>query len=346
MNTGYVYDEIFLRHTMPGHPENHHRLEAIMQQLASTGVLERLAHIPARPATRAELERAHRPRYIETVRQMAERGGGYLDPDTYVTPDTFEVAVIAAGSTIEATSAVLNGIVRNAFALVRPPGHHALAEHGMGFCIFGNVALAALTARQVYGLERVVIVDFDVHHGNGTQALVAADPGICYISTHQFPHYPGSGAMHEIGSGVTRGNWINIPLAAGAGDRAFQLLYAGVVIPATRRFKPDLILVSAGYDAHHSDPLADLALSLAGYAWLARTLVALAEELCHGRIVFVLEGGYNLQVLAYGVLNTFYALLGDTTVVDPLGPSPRPERDIREYVAELRRLHHLDNQVQ
>lgn len=345
MSTGYVYDEIFLKHTIAGHPENHHRLEAIMQQLMSAGVLEQLARIPARPATREELERAHHPRYIETVRQMAERGGGYLDPDTYVTPDTFEVAVVAAGSTIEATSAVLNGVVRNAFALVRPPGHHALAEHGMGFCIFGNVALAALTARQVHGVERVVIVDFDVHHGNGTQALVAGDPGICYISTHQFPHYPGSGAMHEIGSGATRGNWINIPLAAGAGDHAFQLLYEGVVIPATRRFKPDLILVSAGYDAHHSDPLADLALSLTGYAWLARTVVALAEELCHGRIVFVLEGGYNLPVLAYGVLNTFYALLGETTVVDPLGPAPRPERDVREYVAELRRLHHLDDPV-
>jgi len=342
MSTGYVYDEIFLKHTMPGHPENYHRLEAIVQQLASSGVLERLVRIPARPATREELERAHHPRYIETVRQMAERGGGYLDPDTYVTPDTFDVAVMAAGSTIEATAAVLDGTVRNAFALVRPPGHHALPEHGMGFCIFGNVALAALAARRGHGVERVAIVDFDVHHGNGTQAIIAGDPGICYISTHQFPHYPGSGDMHEIGSGATRGNWINMPLAAGAGDRAFQMLYEQVLIPAMRRFSPDLILVSAGYDAHHSDPLADLALSLTGYAWLARTLVALAEELCEGRLVFVLEGGYNTQALACGVLNTFYALLGDTTVVDPLGPSPRPERDIGGYVADLRRLHNLD----
>ncbi len=343
MSTGYVYDEIFLKHTMLGHPENHHRLEAVMQRLVSSGILEQLVCIPARPATREELERAHRPSYVDAVRELARRGGGYLDLDTYVTPDTFDVAVMAAGGTIEATIAVLNGTVHNAFALVRPPGHHALPEHGMGFCIFGNVALAALAARRAHGLERVVIVDFDVHHGNGTQAIVAGDPGVGYISTHQFPHYPGSGAMHEIGSGATRGNWINMPLTAGAGDRAFQALYEQVVIPAARRFRPELILVSAGYDAHHSDPLADLALSLSGYAWLARTLVALAEELCHGRIVFVLEGGYNTQVLACGVLNTFYALLGDATVVDPLGPPPRPERDISGYVAELRRLHNLDS---
>ncbi len=343
MSTGYIYDEIFLKHTLLGHPENHHRLEAIMQQLLTSGVLEWLVRIPARPATREELELAHRPRYIDAVREMAKQGGGYLDPDTYVTRDSFDVAVMAAGSTIEATMAVLRGQVHNAFALVRPPGHHALPDHGMGFCLFGNVALAALAARHAHGIERVVIVDFDVHHGNGTQSMVTSDPGICYISTHQFPHYPGSGAMHEIGSGITRGNVINMPLAAGAGDRTFQTLYEQVLIPATCRFKPDLMLVSAGYDAHHSDPLAGLTLSLTGYAWLTRTLVALAEELCDGRIVFVLEGGYNTQVLACGVLNTFYALLGDPTIADPLGPSPYPEQDISDYVASLRQLHHMEN---
>ena len=356
MTTGYVYDPVFLKHDMPGHPENRHRLEAIMQRLAESGVLERLSPVPARPATRAELEAVHRPSYVDRVQALADGGGGYLDPDTYVRAGSFEAAGMAAGGAIEAVLAVLDGRVANAFALVRPPGHHAMAGHGMGFCLFGNVAVASSAARQAHpsspvagaspvggagGVERILIVDFDVHHGNGTQAMVADDPSICFVSTHQYPFYPGSGAVDEIGRGPARGTLVNMPLSPGAGDGTFRALYEQVLAPLARRFRPNLVLVSAGYDAHWDDPLAGLALSLSGYASLTRTLVELADELCGGRIVFVLEGGYHQEVLASGVLNTFYALLGDTTVVDPLGSSPRPEPDASACVALLRKMHGL-----
>ncbi len=343
MTTGYVYDEIFLKHNLSGHPENRTRLERTMALLEQTGMLARLTHVPARPATREELTRVHRPAYVDQVQAISERGGGHLDPDTYVNADSYQAALMAAGGLIEATLAVIDGQVDNAFALVRPPGHHAMPDRGMGFCLFGNVVIAAQAARLDRGLDRVLIVDFDVHHGNGTQAMVEEDPAICYVSTHQYPHYPGTGAAREIGRGPGKGTVVNIPLSPGAGDQVFQGLYEQVVIPVARRFAPDLILVSAGFDAHWDDPLAGLGLSLAGYAWITRTLVSLAEELCGGRIVFTLEGGYHLNVLSHGVLNTFHALLGDETVEDPLGPSRWSEPDIADYLASLRQLHGLDD---
>jgi acetoin utilization deacetylase AcuC-like enzyme len=226
---------------------------------------------------------------------------------------------------------------------VRPPGHHAMPGHGMGFCLFGNVAIAAQAARVDRGIDRVLIVDFDVHHGNGTQAMVEEDSAVCFISTHQYPYYPGTGAAREIGIGPGEGTVVNMPLSAGAGDKVFQQLYQQVVIPFARRFEPDLILVSAGFDAHWDDPLASLGLSLGGYAWIVQTLNSLAQELCDGRIVFTLEGGYHLQVLSHGILNTFHALLGDEIVEDPLGPARWTEPDASDYVASLRQLHGLDN---
>jgi acetoin utilization deacetylase AcuC-like enzyme len=344
MATGYVYNDVFLQHDLPGHPESRRRLEVIMHQLDDSGVRRRLVPIQARPATLEELERAHRRHYIEMVRRVAEAGGGHLDPDTYVTGASFDAARMAAGGVIEATMAVLEGRVANAFALVRPPGHHAMPGHGMGFCLFGNVALAslaALSSLQGSDAARALIVDFDVHHGNGTQAMVQANPAICFASTHQFPHYPGTGRLDEVMPAPGRATVVNIPLPAGAGDRAFEALYARVLTPLARRFRPGIILVSAGYDAHWDDPLAGLALSLTGYARLARSLVALAGELCAGRIVFALEGGYHHAVLAAGVLNTFYALLGEPAVVDPLGSAPHPERDVSGLVASVCALHNL-----
>jgi acetoin utilization deacetylase AcuC-like enzyme len=341
MTTGYVYEEICLKHNLPGHPENRSRLEEIIVVLQRTGMLTRLTHIPARPATLEELMRVHKAGYVDQIKKMSERGGGHLDPDTYTNSDSYQAALMAAGGLIEATLAVIDGQVHNAFALVRPPGHHAMPGHGMGFCLFGNVAIAAQAARLDRGLSRVLVVDFDVHHGNGTQAMVEEDPAICFISTHQYPYYPGTGAASEIGRGPGEGTVVNMPLSPGAGDQVFQHLYQQVVIPIASRFAPDLILVSAGFDAHWDDPLAGLGLSLAGYAWITRTLVSLAEELCGGRIVFTLEGGYHLDVLSHGVLNTFHALLDDETVEDPLGPSGWSEPDADEYIASLRRLHGL-----
>jgi acetoin utilization deacetylase AcuC-like enzyme len=343
MTTGYVYDQVYLKHNLHGHPENRARLEETLALLENTGMLARLTPISARPATREELTRVHRSAYVDQVEAISERGGGHLDPDTYTNADSYEAALLAAGGLTEATLAVIDGRVRNAFGLVRPPGHHALAGRGMGFCIFGNVVIAAQAARLDRDLDRVLIVDFDVHHGNGTQAMVEDDPSIFFVSTHQYPYYPGTGAVQETGQGPGEGTVVNMPLSPGAGDQVFKQLYEQVLFPVARRYAPDIILVSAGFDAHWDDPLAGLGLSLGGYAWIVKTLVSMAEELCEGRIVFTLEGGYHLQVLSHGVLNTFHALLGEENVEDPLGSSRWSEPDATEYIASLRQLHGLDD---
>jgi len=240
---------------------------------------------------------------------------------------------------------VVEGRVQNGFALVRPPGHHALPDRGMGFCLFNNVALAARHAQTLPDIRRVFIADIDVHHGNGTQAVFEADPTVFYFSTHEYPYYPGTGHWKETGVGEGKGSVLNVPLPAGVGDQGYLRVYEELVWPLARRFRPDLILVSAGYDSHWQDPLAMMQLSLGGYARIARELVAMAGELCAGRIVFTLEGGYHLDVLAHGVLNAFYALLGEETVSDPLGPPfPASEPDIGPLLARLKEEHRVNDQ--
>lgn len=341
MSTGYVYDPIFLEHDLRGHPENRERLRHILEALEGHGVLGAMVQVPASPVTRERLERVHSPSYIEFVRQVAEQGGGSLDPDTYVRPRSYEAALLAAGGTVALVAEVLAGRLENGFALVRPPGHHALRHRGMGFCLFNNVAVAALYALEEAGLERVLLVDFDVHHGNGTQDAFYRDPRVLYFSTHQYPHYPGTGHWREIGEGPGQGYTVNVPLEAGVGDEGYAAICDELLYPLAERYQPELVLVSAGYDAHWSDPLAGMLLSVRGYARLARTLVGMARDFCGGRIAFVLEGGYHLQVLREAVLNTCLALLGRDEVVDSLGPSPRRERDIRDYLNHLRGLHRL-----
>ncbi len=343
MATGCVYDPIYLEHDLRGHPENRQRLETTRRVLEQYGMWERLTSIPATPISRERLERAHTGPYIDLVKRVSEQGGGHLDTDTYVRPASYNAALMAAGGLVEATRAVLDAEVENAFALVRPPGHHALRGRGMGFCLFNNVAVAARYALAERGLERVMIVDFDVHHGNGTQNEFEADPAVVYLSTHQYPHYPGSGYWDETGRGEGAGTVVNVPLGGGIGDQGFARILSEVVTPIAWRFQPQLILVSAGYDAHWDDPLASLALSVAGYAAIARALKELAGELCDGRLVLTLEGGYHLDALAYSVLNTFAVLLGDEAwrLVDPLGPSPRSERPVDEIIARVKQVHGL-----
>ncbi len=343
MPTGYVYDPIYLEHDLRGHPENQQRLKAILQVLEDHKMRERLTPIPAVPITLERLERCHEPRYIEQVQRVAQRGGGHLDMDTYVRAASYDAALMAAGGLVEATAAVLDGEVDNAFGLVRPPGHHALRARGMGFCLFNNVAIAARYALEERGLDRVLIMDFDVHHGNGTQDEFEADPAVMYISTHQYPYYPGTGYWNETGYGDGAGSIVNVPLAGGVGDEGFARIFQEVVGPAAWRFQPQLILVSAGYDAHWDDPLAYMQLSVGGYTAIAQALKDLAEELCDGRLVFTLEGGYHLEALAYSILNTFAVLLGDDdwVLVDPLGPSTRRERPADDIIACLRQVHGL-----
>ncbi len=345
MATGYVFDEIFTRHTLPGHPENAARLEAIQSYLVEAAILPRLVEVPARPASRAELMRCHHPRYLELIEETSRNGGGHLDADTYTNTHSYQAALYAAGGAVDLTAAVLEGRVQNGFALLRPPGHHALPARAMGFCLLANVTIAARAARFDHGLERVAIVDFDVHHGNGTQAILNEDPTVLFVSSHQYPFYPGTGAVDEIGAGEARGTKINLPLESGVGDQGFKQLYEGCVWPALRRFRPQLILVSAGLDAHWDDPLANLGLSLGGYDWLSRGLIELAAEFCQGRIVFILEGGYNLKVLAPAVGNIFRALLGESGYDDPLGTSPWPEPRVSDLLARLKKVHNLPDQA-
>jgi acetoin utilization deacetylase AcuC-like enzyme len=339
--TGYVYDEVFGKHDIPAHPENARRLVAIRDYLTGNDILPRLKRIPARAATVDELMRCHLPNYIELVEETCRYGGGMLDADTYTTSFSYEAARLAAGGLIDLTGSVVKGELDNGFALVRPPGHHAIPARAMGFCIFSTVAIAARAARLDMGLKRIAIVDFDVHHGNGTQAIFDEDPDILFISSHQYPFYPGTGAADEMGLGPAAGTIANVPLSVMVGDEGIIRLYNDFVFPVIRRFQPELILVSAGFDAHWDDPLANIGMTLSGYARLCGELMSLAAEICQGRIVFTLEGGYNLDVLAPGVGNVFRLLLGDPDVDDPIGISPWQEPDVSNLLAELKRLHRI-----
>lgn len=339
--TAYVYHPIYLEHNQPGHPENARRLQRLLQTLDDEGILDALHPLEPRPATEDELLSVHTPAHIQRVRRVAGQGGGHLDADTYVSSQSFEAGRMAAGGLIRAVEGVLAGDIANAFALVRPPGHHATASRAMGFCLFNNVAIAARAALATGAVRRVLITDFDVHHGNGTQDIFYDDPDVFYFSTHQYPYYPGTGAAREMGSGAGEGSVLNVPLPMGVGDTGYARIFEELAWPLAERFDPDLILVSAGYDGHWDDPLAYMNLSLTGYASLQRELVSMAQQLCGGRIVFTLEGGYHLEALACSALNAFYALLGEDTVVDPLGPPPSAERGIDDLIAELRDLHHL-----
>lgn len=346
MAVAYAYDPLFLEHDDPQHIERRDRLERVMAVLEAHGVLAQALALPVAPIPLERLTRVHRPEYVERVRRLAERGGGGLNfpgDETYVAPRSFEAALRAAGAVEAAVAAVWEGRAQRAFALVRPPGHHAFPDHGEGFCLFNNVALGARFARDELGARRVMIVDFDLHHGNGTQAIFYTDPTVFYLSTHQWGIYPGTGGWREIGAGPGEGTTLNLPLPMGVGDRGFQRLLEAVIVPAARRFAPDLILVSAGYDPHWGDPLGGLTMTVHGFAALTRGLMELADALCGGRLVFVLEGGYHREALAYGVLAAFRLWLGHGDVLDPLGPPPRPEEpSIESLIAQVRRLHRLE----
>jgi acetoin utilization deacetylase AcuC-like enzyme len=341
MTTAYITDPRFAAHTLTGHSEYAGRLTAIQEALDRHGVTERMVRLAATEATEAQLRAVHTADYLQLLAWTETQKGLMLGPDTYVLPQSFGVARLASGAAIRGVEAVLNGEVDNALVCERPPGHHATAQMGMGFCLLGNVAIAARHAQNAHGLKRILIVDYDVHHGNGTQDVFYADPSVLFVSTHQYPWYPGTGAVDEIGTGEGVGATVNIPLQAGVGDDGYALIYEQVVWAVARRFQPELILVSAGFDAHWADPLGQINLSLKGYDYLTRQLILMAEALCDGRIVFVLEGGYNLNSLSHGVLNVAYALLGDSQLVDPLGPAKGKEPAVGPLIAQIKQLHHL-----
>jgi acetoin utilization deacetylase AcuC-like enzyme len=247
------------------------------------------------------LTTAHSTAYINAIEEACARGVKALDPDTYISPESYRAARLAVGGALLAVDQVMAGTVASAFVALRPPGHHAERERAMGFCLFNNVAIAARYAQQHYGLKRILIVDWDVHHGNGTQQAFEDDPTVLFFSSHQFPFYPGTGRASERGSGAGFGYTINVPLAAGGGDREYNEMFEQILYPAACEYRPDMVLISAGFDAHCDDPLASMNVTEAGYERMTMLVRDIAERYCAGRIVSLLEGGYNLEALARSV---------------------------------------------
>ncbi len=312
MTTAFLTHPLFLEHdTGPAHPERAARLLAIERQLRATPLWDELAHLDFAPASEADIERCHLKSHIARVKTMAQNGGGALDSDTIVSPRSFEAALLASGAAIEAVRAVWQGEVQNAFVAARPCGHHAESGRDSGgpwgFCLFNHVAVAARYAQQILGAKKVAILDFDVHHGNGTQEIFWEDGSVLFASVHESPLFPGSGAHSETGAGAGSGTTLNFPLPAGSKGNSFRLAWAQIGTKL-EKFAPELILVSAGYDAFKNDPLANLNLEIEDFADLMSDAKSWAAALCGGKIVAVLEGGYDLDGLAQGVEATLRVL--------------------------------------
>lgn len=306
MKTGVVMSSVYLNHIPDcGHIESPRRLKAIYERLAQNDAKGLYTELTPRPACIEELAWNHTLPYIESIRHTSRRNLTQLDSDTLASSGSWEAACLAVGGVFTALDAIAQGRVANALVLVRPPGHHAERDHAMGFCLFNNLALGAYYARNRLNWSKIAIVDWDLHHGNGTQHSFYDKNWVLYCSTHQYPYYPGSGASSETGEGEGKGFTLNVPMQAGVGDAEYIQVFEKVLSSAISEFCPNVILVSAGFDIHYSDPLGGMRVTEQGFASLARILLKLARRLCHGRIVFCLEGGYNLKALAEGV----YAVL-------------------------------------
>ena len=302
MNTGFVFHPDYILHDPgAGHPECPARLESIMAHLKDTGLLEDLTHITPEPADEKWLLRVHTEAHIRNLERTAAKAPIRLDADTAISEQSFRVAKLATGGVLAAVNRVMDGSVDHAFVAVRPPGHHALPDKAMGFCLFNNVAVAARYVQKKYGLERVLIVDWDVHHGNGTQDIFYNDPTVFYFSTHQWPYYPGSGAATETGSDAGVGTTLNVPLAGGDGDLEIVSAFTDKLLPAVEAFRPEFVFISAGFDAHRDDPLAGLEVTTAGFGKLTRIVMDIASGFTQGRLVSLLEGGYDLNALSRSV---------------------------------------------
>jgi len=332
-----IEDPRYREHAGPaGHPERPDRLLAVGDALAARR--DALASIEARPAQDDELLRIHAAQHLAQIAEAAAHAPSRLDADTFASAASDRVARLAAGGAIDLVRAVASGRARAGLAAVRPPGHHAESARPMGFCLYNNIAIAARAAQAELGVGKILIVDWDVHHGNGTQHSFEEDPSVLYFSTHQFPHYPGTGAWHEIGSGRGEGATVNVPMPAGCGDDEYLAVFARVLAPIARAFAPELILVSAGFDAHRDDPLAGMEVSARGYQGMAAQVRALADELCGGRLACVLEGGYAASGLREGVGALIDALT--TAAAAPLATPPIPPGSLSARLVERAALVH------
>ncbi|TLY26060.1 MAG: histone deacetylase [Nitrospirae bacterium] len=309
--TGFVYHPDYLKHDMgAGHPESPDRLRAIVSRLEASGALDRLVRIEPASVTDEWITQVHEASYLTTLKSRAPVIGRVsLDPDTSMSAGSLPAAYLAAGGALAAADAIMARTVDNAFCALRPPGHHAEKDRAMGFCLFNNVAIAARYLQRRHGVARVLIVDWDVHHGNGTQHTFDDDPSVLFFSTHQYPHYPGTGGSIERGKGKGEGLTINVPMSAGQGDEDYREVFEQLLVPAADSFKPDFVLISAGFDAHRDDPLASMGLTEEGYAALTGIVAGIARRHSKGRILSCLEGGYNLNALAASVERHVVALL-------------------------------------
>ncbi|OGB61313.1 MAG: hypothetical protein A2Y94_10220 [Caldithrix sp. RBG_13_44_9] len=308
MSTGYIYDPIFLQHTVAGHVESPERLQAIMSRLEQDGILSNLKQISFIPAKEENLRLVHTQEMIQRVRSAASKGPSWLDMDTYVSPDSYRVALAAVGGGMELVSQIASGVITNGIALLRPPGHHATANRSMGFCLFNNIALAARYLQKHHQLEKIAIIDWDVHHGNGTQEIFYQDPSVFYMSTHLYPHYPGTGGKLEIGEGKGCSTTLNFPLGHGC-TRDQYIKYFDQGLEIIKKFHPDFILISAGFDSHADDPLGGLGLYEEDFGLLTTKICEVAKETCQDRVASFLEGGYNLEKLTASVVHHINALL-------------------------------------
>ena len=300
--TGFAYHPDYLNHdTGPGHPERPDRLRASLATLQQSGVWEHLHPVEPTPASVKQIGYAHNPAYSEHIRQHCDKEIP-LAYDTPVGFESFDIALLSAGGVLRAADAVATGTVKNAFAMVRPPGHHATPGQSMGFCLFNNIAITARYLQREHGISKVAIVDWDVHHGNGTQDIFYEDESVFFFSIHQSPLYPGTGSSYERGSGKARGTTLNVPMPAGSGDTEYSKVFTDILIPALRDFSPEFLLISAGFDAHHLDPLAGTELTADGFATLTDLLLAFADETTSGRVVSALEGGYSLEGVSESVV--------------------------------------------
>jgi acetoin utilization deacetylase AcuC-like enzyme len=340
VKTGIVRDERYMLHDMgPFHPEKPERLEAIYAMLDEEEMAGKFQVIEARPATKKELGFIHESSYIDTIEATRGKENTFLDPDTQTSEDSYDAAILAAGGFCEAISWVHDGRVHNAFALVRPPGHHAEKDRAMGFCLFNNIAIGARYAQKSLNLKRILVIDWDVHHGNGTQHAFEEDSTILYFSTHQSPFYPGTGSFEQTGRGEGEGFTVNIPLSAGMGDREFLGIFEKILRPIALDFLPEIILVSTGFDTYVGDPLGGMRVTPSGFAAMTRSIMEIADYCCHGKMVLTLEGGYDPEGQAECIKKVLLEMaeLTQTSPSDYLDDGD--QRILERIIKDVRKFH-------
>lgn len=318
MKTGVIKDPLYIEHdTGTYHPESPNRLKTLYQMLENRD-MSWVQSCSPRPATLEEIRYIHTESYVSFVSSLENRARASLDPDTVLSPKSFQASLLAAGGVLTGIDLLMDNSLDNVFALVRPPGHHAEADHGKGFCIFNNVAIGAEYAMRRFGLDRILIIDWDLHHGNGTQHSFYENNRILYFSTHQFPYYPGTGEKDEFGKGKGKGYTVNVPLGIGCGDREFYKIFREILEPIANCFQPQLVLVSAGFDAYEVDPLGGMELTPAGFAAMTQVVMDISERSAQGRVLLTLEGGYNLKGLRDCVKQVLRQLNGKQTASSEL----------------------------